>query len=403
MTDFVSGLTGAIKQAACQTLDASEAFGNSLVYAWQQGTGLTGVNPPNFASIAKGFLCGNPSPQLPPATGTPQGGQCSCIEYGIFGYLTRNAQPNLYFNNTRVWGPIEGVVAVPGGFNPPFVTTYNVICGGGVPGPCIPGTQVSIGAGASDGNITSYVITAIRRNDGLPDDCGEPPPPVTDPIPPPGIEGDDITFVYSPGGDTTGNLSVTLSPIFIQPRLNFNGQLIIPFTAELNIDLGGVNFNVTGNINVNTGDVNFNFGRGPGIKEPGYDNPCDEETKPVRDEPDPVLPLPTPPDDPDVDEETVIVAVLVQTSSASLQAKASLIPQGGNPTIYAPSLGHVAFYVPTGQGGGRAWTSDIPVKNTYQLIPCPWDLGAVGVSGTPNQGVSWSLTPIRRTRPKVLT
>jgi len=398
---FIDSLKQAVRDTACQALDASEAFGNGLVYAYQEWTGLTNVNPPNFASIAKGFLCGNPTPILPPGSETPQGGQCDCVLYRLTGYATRNNQVSLQFSNAPYWGPFGPITPIAGGFNPPFQVGFNIVCRGPGSNPCGPLTNYPLPVGASDGNLVKVVITQIRRDDGLPDDCGEPPPPVVDPVPPTGIPFINIPIIYAPNTEIDFNLNALANIVFFQPKFNFNGQLIIPFTLETNIDLGGINFNVTGNLNVNTGDVNLNFNGGDTIQAPGYDSPCDEPTKPVRPAPEKPPDVPDKPDDPDVEQDEVIVGVLVTVTNAVLQRKASLIPQGANPVIYAPALGFVNFFCKFGQGNSGAWTADIPVKNKYQLIQCPWDEGAIGVAGTPNPGVSWSLTPIKRKRDKI--
>lgn len=392
----MDALGGAVKSGICQALGASEQFGNAVVFAWQQFTGLSNINPPNFAALAKGVFCGEPSPTLPPGTSAPQGAQCDCVVYKLYGQLDRANDFPLVFNGTRVWGPILGFQPVTGGFVPPFVTTYNVICKGNANVTCGSTTIGEIGAGDGSGQITGLKIFRIEREDGLPDNCGSTVLPTPSPLPDTGITLPDINFKFPFNPQATVTINAIASIKLFQPIINFNGQLVVPVNVTANLDLGGVNFNIDASVNLNTGDINFNFGGGNSVKTPGVDSPCEDPPEPVRDVPDDPPDVPPPPEDPDVEEEDVIVGVIVTVNSVTLTNKATVIAQNANPDIYAPSLGFVNFYCPVSESGRGGWTPDQPVKNRQTLIPCPWPDGASGVNGTPNPGVSWSLTPVRK-------
>ena len=393
---FMDAVAGAAKTGVCQALGASEQFGNAVVYAWQQFTGLNDINPPNFAALAKSVFCGEPAPTLPPGTSAPQGAQCDCVVYRLYGQLERTQDFPLVFSGTRVWGPILGFQPVSGGFLPPQVTTYNVICKGPANQPCGSATIAEIGAGDGSGQIKGVTIFRIEREDGGPDNCGSGILPVPTPLPDIGITLPDINFSFNPSLNPSLTINAIASIKVFQPIVNFNGQLVVPVNITANLDLGGVNFNIDASVNLNTGDINFNFGGGNSVKTPGVDSPCEDPDEPVRTIPDDPPDVPPPPEDPDVEEVDVIVGVIVTVTSVTLTNKATVINQGPNPDIYAPSLGFINFYCPVSESGRGGWTPDQPVKNRQTLIPCPWPDGASGVNGTPNAGVTWQLTPIRK-------
>lgn len=391
-------LTDAVGKAACQALGASEAFGNAVAGVWGDFVGLPGINPPNFAGIVRGLFCSEPSPIIPPGTDYPQGAQCDCILYTIQGQVNRSDnQPSITFS-TQFYGPLAGIVEV----RPPQgITTYNLVCKGQPPGPCQPSFgEYPIGAGSGAGDLIGYNIFRIFRNDGQPDDCGSPPPPPVVPPPDFSVGPFDINIDFLPDFNPTVPIPIPGAIIFLRPEINFNGQLVVPFELNLNFQIGPINFNPSGTINFNTGDINFNFNFGNPPKAPGIDSPCENPPKPVKPVPPPTPDVPPKPDEPDVEENQRIVAAVVSVSSVALQGKATQIFQGANPDIFAPSLGFINFFCPYDDDGNGAWTGDIPVKNKYQLVICPWDEGATGVQGTPNPGVIWEITPIVRAIPE---
>jgi hypothetical protein len=272
-----------------------------------------------------------------------------------------------------------------------------------------------------------FVSFYFERQDGLPDDCGDPPPEIPDP-PPPGWNGPttiNITYNNNDGIDVT----VPIGFVFGYADIDINGQLEIPIT--LNTDVTG-NFNFDTNIDgriefSNNGDINFNFGGrdfdfrpppgwrpddviegpppppgtspepppppGSGPPPPGSEPPppadgVDDEIPPP---PDPDVP---PPDEeiPPPDEYEVIIGVRVIVTSFQ-GSPITRLQQGSNPDVQIPDLGLVQFLIRTGQINA-GWSEDIRVKNVNQVIPCPWPKGAIDVRGTPRGGVTWELRPI---------
>lgn len=247
------------------------------------------------------------------------------------------------------------------------------------------GQQATIAtSGFSDqcggGTITNITVSRI---DGLPDNCGDPPP-----VPEP-LEPDDVTINQNITYQNNDGLDVTIPVIFVYARANIDARanITIPFTANINGEL-----NVTGNLNLD-GTVNINIGTAGGAGSPKdpRKSPCDDIAIPTETPPEDPTDSEQP-DQPDREREETIIGVLVTVTSLANE-RASTIVQVDNPDIYVPSLGHVNFLCRVGETSG-GWTTDIQVKNRRHLIQCPWSLGAVAVRGTPQPGVTWELTPI---------
>jgi len=386
-------LAGTAKKAVCQALNASEAFGDALVYAYNSVLG-TNLNPPNFAAIAKGLLCSEPAPVVPPGTSRPQGGQCPCVAYRVAGLLTRTTPntANLTFANVDIWGPIAGFVPT---FNSNGRTGYNILCRGQTSSPCQPGlVEVPPGAGTGSGDVDQIILTSVIRLDGGPDDCGTGVFPVPVPLPPTGLPIVLPPVVIVRGPTIAPDIRYSPTVIFFQPRFDVDLNLTVPFEIDTDIQLGPINFNPSGTLNLNTGDVTFNFSNGGPPSLPPGKGDCEDLDDPVR----PVPPRPPTsrpqPVDPDVTESDVLSGVQVTVESITPGNKASIIFQRSNPNIYAPNLGFVQFFAVDSEGEELGWSADIPVKNTFQFIPCPFPDGAKSVTGTPQPGVVWELTPI---------
>lgn len=388
-------LAGTAKKAVCQALSASEAFGDAVVFAYNSILG-TNLNPPNFAAVAKGLLCSEPTPVFPPGTSRPQGAQCPCVAYRIAGYLSRTTPGafDLTFANLDIWGPIAGFVPTT---NSNGRTGYNVLCRGRTDSACQPSlVEVPPGAGTGSGDVDQIVLTSVIRLDGGPDDCGTGVFPVPVPLPPTGLPVVLPPVVVVVGPTISPDIRYSPTVILFQPRFDVDLNLTVPFQINTDIDLGPIQFSPTGVLNLNTGDVTFNFQNGgPPSLPPGVGD-CEDLPDPVR----PVPPRPPTsrpkPNDPDVEESDVISAVQVTVESVSPGNKASVIFQVANPDIYAPNLGFVQFFAVDEDGNELGWSADIPVKNTFQLIPCPFPDGAKAVAGTPQPGVRWELTPVKK-------
>lgn len=327
-------------------------------------------------------LCDTDAP--PPASPPFTGGQCQAA-YNIVvtwaGSGGAEGQPCQNRNgsgNGSAQGPVSfaGITRLPVGNGFRLVANFRDRFGAAL---SISTSLFSDACGG--GSITNIQFTRV---DGQPDNCGNPPivyPPLT---PPDVTIPRDIPYTNSDGVDVT----IPVVFVFARAQLDVNANVTIPFTLNLTPTL-----NITGNLNVD-GTVNFNFGGGTATTLPKDPRKDDCGDIPGSDGPVPTDPTDSEqPPEPDRDREEVIKGVLVTVTALSNE-RASLIVQSDNPDIYAPSLGHVQFLCRVGDTSA-AWTSDQPVKNRRNLIPCPWSDGAIAVRGTPQPGVTWTLTPIR--------
>lgn len=323
----------------------------------------------------------------PPAGPEPPftGGQCPTLyAVRVDGTVNRPApaSPLTYdYTIANIVGPISAIRVTTRGGD----IVFEVLAQPNTPNPDGDYTETLFANAVPNGfTIGEYTLTGPNRQDGLADDCGDPPPDV--PPPEPGYNDIDIDIEYSP--DIGPDITVPVNFIFAPVRVNIRGEATIP----INIDVGGVNAYVNGEFNLNTGDITFNFGnRNYG----SHDKPNPDDYRPdddIPNNPDDVpddVTIPLPDDTPD-DPATVIRAVIVTVTE--VPNTVSTIIQDDNPDIYAPNLGYVQFAIPIGRS--LSWTSDIPVKNKRNFIPCPWDGGALDVRGTPRPGVEWTLTPV---------
>lgn len=209
----------------------------------------------------------------------------------------------------------------------------------------------------------SSINPTITTNDGTPDDCGNLPDEG------PQFNQNDFTrtvdITYDgPSGTETVSPTVDYRPVVT----NNDGDFIVP----VELDFGG-DGSLIGEINITTGDINFGFNNGnnDGVQEDPVELPEGEE-----------------PEDP----QLVVVGVRVTSVVDVNVTKASDIFQaGGNPTIWAPRLGHVAFLYET-ENGGSAWGEDIPVKNENFVA---WaKRPAITAAATPNIGAQFTVSLI---------
>ena len=369
----------AARFAGC-TLDAAYSFGSRI---------LTGNDPASLFPA----LCpdGIPGPELFPVPPF-EGGQCEGVVY-LVSYQYEEMATFLSEPRTVVppqspipaLGPISGLIGV----NPRTINGFEgfaslqIIAGNG---------QFPINAFASNSNVLSWQITGVEREDGLPDECGDPPlpprpnPPL--PIPPPEDRpvtdpdgGPDINFTFAP----------TFAPIFV----DVDGRLNIPVNVEVN----GPNFNVPINIPVNISLPDFeptiNIGGGNGEPGPPTTPCCDppnvpgEETEGEEDEP--VATEPTPPG-------AVMYGVLVRSVVNVGRAQATEINTGETvPSLWVPRLGSVYFelVVQDEEGNDRVtFSQDVDVKLTDQLVLAPSGVAVRRAFVRPSLGVSSAAVPL---------
>lgn len=371
MSNFTDALADAARSGACQILGIPEYINDTLQ--------RLGAFPFDAARRAipdfwRRVLCDREAPPAPPPPFT--GGQCACASYRVVFTRTLPGGSPTDITTAPLTGPILGLVSEVDG----DVVRYRVnhgLCSGGVQ----TGTQLTTVSTSSVGTTAS--IVSVFRPDGQPDNCGSPAPIINPPDP------DDVTVPRDITYENSDGVSVTIPVVFVYARaqVDVNANITIPFTLNVTPTL-----NVTGTVNVD-GTVNFNFGGGNATslpKDPRKGD-CDDIAIPDEEPPDDPTDSDQPPE-PEREREEVIRGVLVTVTSLSNE-RATLIVQNDNPDIYAPSLGFVQFLCRVGDTSA-AWTSDQPVKNRRNLIPCPWADGAIAVRGTPQPGVTWTLTPI---------
>lgn len=386
MSNFSDAVAGAARSGLCQVLGVPEYLNDML--------DRVGFFPFTEARRAvpdfwRNLLCDTPAPNPNPPPFT--GGQCNA-QYGIFATINR-AQNSACLRQVaerpagNFWGPISGisVVQTPGGLNQNIVNLRFTNFGGGGFPMSIPQTS-TVPVWDTDSRCAPAFLISPRltRTDGLPDNCGN-PDPIYRPVEPGDVTvNQDITYNNSQGATVT--IPVVL--VYARAQVDVDANVTIPFTLNLTPT---VNFSGTVNLNgeVNIGTVPNGVGTRPKDPRKGDCGDIPETTEPPPSDPtdsdlDP---------QPDREREETIIGVLVTVTALSNE-RASLIVQEDNPDIYAPSLGHVQFLCRTGDTAA-AWTSDQPVKNRRNLIPCPWSLGAIAVRGTPQPGVTWTLSPIR--------
>lgn len=374
---FLQALTDGVRDTYCSALNASADFWSLVGDGRQLGTvGPFPLDPADAIAqglgVGSGLFCN--TPPVPPPDPPFQGGQCDTAYTVMVTYTRiRPGFPSAPRSGTLSGlGPISSIFIVeePNESGNVFVGVRGIFADGER---TVGGFE---GVGASGQNLQS----TVTRDDGQPDDCGDPgpqippvPPNVTDGIPTP------ITFVDE-GGDTV-NLTPTL--FYGNVVINANLDATIPVDIQFDADTS-----LSANLNLTTGDINFNIGSGSGQDETA----C------------PPTPDDTIPDPPEGEENQLerIVAVRVNVSFIDMDVSLTEVLQdGGNPDVWLPDLGLVQFLCPSNpEGGNAAWTPPVRVQSTEQIIACPIPWGAIRVSGTARQGVTWQLTSIRGTFPE---
>jgi len=389
MAGLREALSNSLTSTACTLLGAGSTFASNfenLISAIAPDTFFPRVSTAAGLSAAYSLFCDRPAPSLigpPPFTG----GQCAA------GY-------RVYYSGSRQYD--GGVSGAP--FTTPF-TGYGDVTGpvsglgqeesGGSVNMFIdanPNVIVESISGISAPDVGKFrfiglTITSIVRIDGLgSDSCGDPPGTPVLPNDDPIQDNVDITYVNNEGDNVTNNFDFTFSPAFI----DFNGNLNVPVHITNNDD---PDFIQNVHLNLNTGDINFYAGN-PATPPGSSGNPA-APSKPGTNLPDyptdlpAVDPIPFSDDDPPQEQEIIKGAVV---TVHAISARTTILYQSSNPNILVPNVGYISFLIDV--GGATAWTADIPVKNKRQLIPCDWFAGAIDVRGTPQPGVSWTITPI---------
>ncbi|HEX7762727.1 MAG TPA: hypothetical protein VF433_03860, partial [Cellvibrio sp.] len=277
--------------------------------------GYMGQNPFFITSrLARGFFdvsyrifCNREPPPIPDPEFS--GGQCDGVKYRVDVYteLLKDGSPTNDFGypSSGYLLSLDGKIVGLQDFSDDTSIELRVVHDDGAKQQFAFG----IGGGAANGyQYTNFRITSVTRMDGLPDECGDPPPPI--PVPEPGFNQPDLDFNYSP--DFGPDININGNFIFAPVRVNLNGELTIP----VRINLGGINPEFNGNINLNNPKLELNFGN-PNYNRDGLPNPdgykAPDDTPDVPDDvPDDV---PNPPPTSNDDDTTRILRACIVTVS----------------------------------------------------------------------------------------
>lgn len=370
-----------VKSAACSVLGDLDGA-TQLIARKVVGDSISDFSFPSFLNRR---LCGQEPPTVPAPPFT--GGQCPgafyTVSFTVDLFDTQTGSVNSTVTSSlQAYGPISFFgIENPSRNN--SARTSVAIAGKDSQGADFFNAII-------DGPYPRFVYQGLRgvsvtRAGGLPDDCGSLEPVVPPPQPGFNQRSGDITYVNNNGNSFT----VPIVAAFGYASFNIDAEVTIPVT----IDVGGITLDA--DFNLNTGDIQFFptnniYGdRRRGTK------PTDVLPPPGEDTPDypPTLPPGLPPiDEGEPEGESAIVAVLVTVTEFDNELVGTLF-QSDNPDISIPNFGYVSFLCRVGTIDS-AWSSDIPVKNRRNVIPCPLSWGAIQVKGTPRQGVSWVLTPL---------
>lgn len=398
MAGFFDALKSASKDIICQYLNQQSNLEDA--FATLVGGGYDPSGLPGTAQWWLNMYCPN-QPVPPPRDGSYQGGQCECVNYQMFidySYKVHtNGVPGPLQNTSR--GAGGGFYGKLGGTRLEQINGfYDWQVYTGLDCASVPDAWRSVTTQQIKPSATTYVEIVnwsmrCSRLDGLPDNCGN---RVMDPLPPPAPNSNvfDKPVTYDGPGGTGIQITpkFTIGRPFISPGLG----VTIPVSVTINAKASFV-FNITP-----TAEFNFVF---PGGNSDGPSSPsecCEVDgpggTKPTNNPP-PSSIDPSNPSTPSKANDSIVGVVV--TTTANQSKRPSIIPQDVNPDIYCPNLGFVSFLCRFQSKGPAAWTEDIPIKNLRQIVACPWPWGAIDVKGTPVEGNTMILTPIKRAVPVI--
>lgn len=417
---ILTGVRDAVLSYYCVTTDvignAYHLFRPVLFGGLNLPTGL--VDPViDWLTVARNSICNDTPDYRGQASPGFTGGQCPVIyrpaytieQYDSLGNLTRSdTDPGA----TRIWGEItKGIdLYFAAGAGSQIIVDYYGHGSGNFPRLESEGISYSATAPYNP-NTRSFKLVNLHyiRDDGNPDTCGDPPPVVPPPVN--NYNTHNVNITYNDNGGNTVSIPVTLvyGQAFIDANLNVQIPVKVQFspkvsfTANLNVQTGDVKIDLAPNISVDGGEYTINSNN---------DNRTTNTTNnyTVRNPPPPPPPGSNSPDVPDpfpppggdtgggssdpssADRTQVIRGVIVTVTERSGLKEGVIYQSGGNPDIYIPTLGYVQFAISV--KGSVSWTADKPVKSERAFIPCEWEGGAISVKGTPNEGVTWELTPV---------
>lgn len=345
MGNFQTELREAAKEVFCGFAKAEDA-------GTRWFNELSPVNLPNVGRFWRSAVCDDPGDIPIPVPF--EGGQCDGIAYTVVIQFDSRFVQGEQTTTPNVIGPISGVTTVtnPNGTRQPVIQA-----------------NPNKNAGSPSSDSLSYqdpFIVSVTREDGQPDDCGDPPadiPPFS-PAPRP------ISFTYQDVNNTTVNVSgdmTIFAPVVIAPV-----TVIAPVRVEL------PDFNFDGYLSFDP-TFEFNFGRQGAEKSPGDGDPNNGPDDPIDN--------PITPED-DSDRRLIGMKVIATPDGTN---RNTIIPQSGGPTLYLPRIANAYFRVRN--RGGLSWFGPITVRNRAEFVPVPENVNAV--FGVVDFDGGWSGTTIQ--------
>jgi len=213
----------------------------------------------------------------------------------------------------------------------------------------------------------------IERDDGQPDNCGD-PTYVPAPFPPGGVPVPiSFTYVNNEGDNVTqlGDFNL-FAPVF--------APVIAPVTtiyAPIRVNLPDLVFDGTIQL---APDFNINLTPAGGDKSPGTDGGGDGGS--------PEDPTTAPPTDED-DENEGLLGIHVRSTPAGSPRATQIFNEPG-PDLFVPRL--CSAFLRVRMGGRLSWLGPIDVKSTSGWVPVPTGTLAVGWDLRPEPG--WECTAI---------
>lgn len=327
---FLDDIKGAVESAVCFTLGSyDKAFG------WLGG--------PNPAAGARGAFCDRPEP--PPQPPPPfQGGQCPDVLYDVG--VAKSTTPDSFLwqlNESPIFGPISG-----GSVSPQTLgNALRTLTVTGRDGVFTRTRSTSLNSTPEPESL----LVLVKRADGMPDTCGDPPPPppppyipepITEPIPDPDGGPDidvDITL-FAPiviGGNVFAPVRITGPTFELDGRVNLSPN----FDIDVGINLGGGS---TG------GGVG---GQGDGTPVPGEPGDIDEES----------------PDEPTECQGKEILGLHIALNFAPGYRATDVEQDGDIGAIAVPRV--ATLYFVARMGGGTNLLPGIDLKQRRQYVPVP--------------------------------
>ena len=405
MASFTEAVSSAAKSGICQVMrlgdTATAYFLLKRLVTWQELDERSLQDNTLYNQLYR-WACNVEPPSNPVQSSSPfQGGQCPVVYRPKYTIVQRDVNGNVTRTDTdpgatKIWGEIRKPVRafLANGTGSQVVVEYWGYGSGLAPRATEDGVSYTQIAPYNPNTASVEVIDiSYIRDDGQPDDCGNPPSTIVQPP--------DNWNVYSPTITYTTNnnvdVSVPLTFVYGFAYIDVNANLTIPFTLKLS-----PTFNFKGTINMNTGDVHVDLF--PSVTNNNgdtvYNFPSDNRVYTTNNNYHITNQPPPPPNGsgsndsnlpPNPQSQRILKGVIV-TVTQNTGGKQTRLFQTSNPDIWVPNLGFVQFKIQA--DGVEAWTADQPVKSLRSFIPCQWEGGAVDVRGTPQPGIQWALTPV---------